>query len=132
MKILVVEDESTSMELLVSFLLPYGKIDRAYDGKEAMGAIKKAFTDGAPYNLICLDIMMPEMDGHEVLEKMRTEESRKGVLLGDGAKVIMITCKSDSKNILGSFNKQCDGYIVKPVEKRMLEEELKRLGFHKS
>ena len=132
MKILIVEDESTSMELLESFLRPIGNVDLAKDGESAMKAINASFETGRRYDLICLDIMMPGMNGREVLAGLRLKEEAAGILLGDGPKVVMITSLGDSRNILGSFNQQCDGYVVKPIEKNKLMAELARVGVLKA
>jgi hypothetical protein len=63
--ILVVEDELTSRELLKVILEPYGTIQTVADGIEAMKAFNLALAK-QPYDLICLDIMLPKMDGQQV------------------------------------------------------------------
>ena len=63
MRILIVEDDFICRRLVHDILAPYGDCDVAMNGKEGMKAFKMALNAGKPYNLICLDIMMPEMDG---------------------------------------------------------------------
>lgn len=89
---------------------------------------KEALSEGQPYDLICLDIMMPQMDGHDALAAIRRIEKEHGINGLDGAKVIMTTALSDSKNIIGAFRKGCEVYIVKPVKKEKLLEEMEKLG----
>ncbi|HVM60244.1 MAG TPA: response regulator [Verrucomicrobiae bacterium] len=124
MRILIAEDDVTNRLVLESMLAPYGSVQSALDGQEAVNAVQTALTGDQPYDLICLDIMMPKKDGRSALRDIRQLEEAKGVQLGHGAKIIMTTCLSDSKNILGSFEQQCDGYIVKPVEKDKLVQLL--------
>ncbi len=79
MRILIVEDDFTSRRLLQKILAPYGECDIAVDGKEALEAFTLAVREGRRYRLICLDIMMPEMDGQQVLKKIRQMEKELGI-----------------------------------------------------
>ena len=117
MKTLIVEDDFTSRLLLQQILNPYGECHIAVDGREAIEAFMLAWAEGSRYDLICLDIMMPEMDGQEVLKRIRNMEDSKGVLPGNGVKVIMTTCLRDKENVFTAFNEQCDAYLVKPIDK---------------
>ena len=120
MKCLVVEDEFTSRLVLQKILGEHGEVHIATNGKEAVEAVHLSHKDGAPYNLIALDIIMPEMDGTEALKKIREIEGSFDIGPGMGAKVIMTTSLGDGKNIMSSFKDQCDGYLVKPIEKTKL------------
>jgi two-component system, chemotaxis family, chemotaxis protein CheY len=128
MKTLIVEDDFTSRLLLQGILKEYGPIDIAVDGKEAVFAVKNALLKDAPYNLICLDIMMPEMDGQEALKQIRAEEQSKGISSSKGAKIFMTTALSDVKGIMKSFDTLCDAYMVKPLDKAKLLEQLSKFG----
>jgi len=128
MKALIVEDDLTSRKLLARYLEPYGEVDVAVDGKEGLKAVKLGWEEKIPYDLICLDILMPEMDGHMLLQKVRKEEHQRGIGGLKGVKVIMTTALAGKKNILGSFRKGCEAYMVKPINKKkfiQLVEELK-------
>lgn len=128
MKILIVEDDPTSRQLLTRLLEDYGSCDTAVDGEEAIKAFGMALQQGERYTLICLDIMMPGMDGHATLEQIRRMEADEGVDGLDGARVIMTTALDDSKNVLRAFRSQCEGYLVKPIDKKKLSEKLESLG----
>ena len=128
MRILVVEDDFISRRLLCRFLEAYGECDVAINGQEALTAVEHALQTGQHYDLICLDIMMPEMDGHESLQKIRELEMDQGRHLGHGAKIIMTTSLEDHKNILSAFKSSADGYVVKPIEKKKLISTLQDLG----
>ena len=128
MKCLIVEDEFAARKLLQIYLSDYADFFIAVNWREAVDAFKDALSEVQPYDLICLDIMMPQMDGHDALAAIRQIEKEHGINGLDGAKVIMITALSDSKNIIGAFRKGCEVYIVKPVKKEKLLEEMEKLG----
>ena len=128
LKILIVEDDFTCRKLLQTFLSEYGDCFVAINGHEAVEAVRETLDEGQPYDLICLDIMMPEMDGHEALEAIRQIENEHGIAGLDGVKVIMTTALGDSKNVIGAFRTGCEAYIVKPVSKEKLLEEMEKLG----
>ena len=120
MKVLIVEDDFTSRLLLQKLLSSYGESHIAVNGKEAVSAFCGALEAGQPYDLVCLDIMMPEKDGHEALKEMRALEESRGILSTRGAKVIMTTALGDIKSVASAYNELCDGYLVKPIDKAKL------------
>lgn len=120
MKTLIAEDDATSRLLLQELLKPYGAADVALTGREAVAAVEAALASGAPYDLVCLDIMMPEMDGQEALKALRTLEAKHGREGPRAAKVLMTTALRDKGNVLQAFREQCDGYLVKPIDRAML------------
>ncbi len=124
MKALIVEDDFTSRLLLQGLLQPHGECHISVNGKEAVEAFRTALASGQPYNLVCLDIMMPEMDGQTALKHIREIENKSGIFSSDGAKVIMTTALDDKVNIMSAFREQCDLYLVKPIEKEKLRESL--------
>lgn len=128
MKSLIVEDDFASRLLMQNFLMPYGASHVAINGREAVAAFTEAWNEGEPYQLITLDIMMPEMDGQAVLRKIRAIESEKGILLGDGAKIIMTTALSDMENKVEALHESADAYLVKPIDRARLLELLRSLG----
>ena len=127
MKILVVEDDFTSRILMHKLLSPYGEVHIAINGVEAVDVVKKSIEENDRYDLICLDVMMPEMDGHAALEQIRKIEEEHGIEFGNGTKVIMTTALSDSQNVIGAFKESCDAYMVKPVERAKLLRQLRKL-----
>ena len=127
MKTLIVEDDFTSRLLLQEFLNPYGPSHVAVNGAEAVEAVTAALDTGEPYNLICLDIMMPEMDGQTALKLIRGMEEATGIFSNRGAKIIMTTALSDVKNIADAFRGLCDAYLMKPIDRARLLDELRKL-----
>ncbi|MCK9996943.1 MAG: response regulator [Candidatus Krumholzibacteria bacterium] len=128
MRILVVEDDYISRRLLCRYLEPYGKCEEAVNGHEAVDAIRRAIDAGEQFDLICLDIMMPGMDGQQALVLLRQMEAENGMPLGKGAKVIMTSAMEDNQYIMQALNASADGYVVKPIEKRRFIETLKETG----
>jgi two-component system, chemotaxis family, chemotaxis protein CheY len=128
MHILVVEDDFISRKLLCRYLDPYGECDVAINGMEAISAVRHALDVGSPYDLICLDIMMPGMSGQETLVGVRSLEQEHVPLGLSPAKVIMTTALEDSENIRLAFEASADDYIVKPIEKKKFLSKLTELG----
>ena len=91
MKILIVEDDFVCRKVLQKMLATYGEVEIAVDGNEALEAFRLAQENGETYDLICLDVMMPEMDGHEVLAQIRKTEEVAGVGGLDRVKIMMTT-----------------------------------------
>lgn len=128
MKILIVEDELSQQRLLEMLLVDYGSCDLAANGREALEAIQRAFDTQEPYDLVCMDIMMPEMDGQEALQKIRQIEIkhyREGL---PGIKIIMITAQKMATNMLSAFRAGCDAYITKPITRKKLIQQIYQLG----
>lgn len=128
MKCLIVEDDLTSRKLLESYLNDCADCSVAGDGNQAVEAFEEALDFGRPYDLICLDVMMPDMDGHEALTAIRRIEAERGIGGLDGVKVIMTTALDDSTTIFGSFREGCEAYVVKPIAKDKLMAEIDKLG----
>jgi len=128
MKTLIVEDDFTCRLLLQEILKKYGPAHVAINGKEAVEAVRVALEVGEPYNLICMDIMMPEMDGQAALKEIRSLEEAQGIASIRGVKVIMVTTLDDSRNVLESFKSLCDAYVIKPVNKEKLLGYIKGFG----
>lgn len=108
MKTLIVEDDFTSRLLLQEILKNYGPFHIAVNGQEAVSAVRAALEANEQYDLICLDIMMPEMDGHEALKQIRNMEQAKGIYSQNGAKIMMVTALGDMKNATTAFYNLCD------------------------
>jgi len=124
MKILIVDDEFVSRKKARKILAGFGECDVAVNGNEAREAFVEAHEEGLPYDLITMDIEMPEMDGITTLKAIRDWEESKGIMPGRGVKVIMLTAFKDARSVLPSFNQGCEAYIVKPFDREKLEKAL--------
>ncbi|MGL1901768.1 MAG: response regulator [Fibrobacterales bacterium] len=128
MKILIVDDSFVSRKLLKVILASLGDCDFASNGNEAVEAVTLAYSEKTPYDLICLDVMMPEVDGHEALKRIREHEEEIAVDIAHGVKVIMITAMDDEGSIFQAFRSGCEMYILKPIESSKIIEAVQELG----
>ena len=128
LKILIVEDDFYARKFLKRILAPYGDCDIAVNGEEALEAYSNSLKEEFSYDLVCLDILMPVMDGQETLKKIREIEEHHGIYGDEGVKVIMITALDDNNNILKAFRTGCEGYITKPIDKKIIMEKIAELG----
>ena len=108
MKALIVDDELINRVLLSRYLTDFFEADVCENAKEAMDKFSLALEEGQPYDLLCLGIMMPDVNGKELLTKIRDYEEKKGILGKDGVKVIMATALSDANEIMDSFRAGCE------------------------
>lgn len=126
MKFLIVEDDLAARKLLGAYLSECGECTMAVNGQEAISAVERALKADSNYDLICLDIMMPDIDGYSTLKAIRKLEKERG--LKSGSKVIMTTALSEFENITNAFRTGCESYLVKPIRKDDLLEEMAKLG----
>jgi two-component system, chemotaxis family, chemotaxis protein CheY len=115
-KTLLVEDDFASRLVLQTFLNRYGECHVAVNGKEAVEAFRSALDSGQGYDLICMDIMMPEMDGREAIRRVRALEQARGIRSTGGVKIVMTTALDDYKEVSQCFTDLCDAYLVKPID----------------
>lgn len=128
MKILIVEDDLVSRIFMKKFLAKYGECDVAVDGLEAIDAFLQAFKENLPYDLICLDVMMPKLDGLKVLKALRDIEKQKGIEPECGAKIIMTTALNDKNTIMNAYDNGCEAYAWKPIETEKFTLVMQKLG----
>jgi two-component system, chemotaxis family, chemotaxis protein CheY len=128
MKSLIVEDDFTSRLLLQTILSRYGECHVAVNGREAVDAFSAARASGRGYDLVCMDIMMPEMDGHAALEAIRNAEMEEATRFEPAARVVMTTALDNVKNVAAAFRGLCDAYLVKPINSSELIEQLREFS----
>jgi two-component system chemotaxis response regulator CheY len=127
LRVLIVEDDFACRLVLQTSLSRYGECHIAVNGREAVEAFRSAFERGQAYDLLCVDIMMPEMDGREAVRQIREQEEAHGVLSTHGAKIIMTTAVDNVKEVVRCFKDLCDAYLIKPID---LAELLKQMRAH--
>lgn len=116
MKALVVDDDLVTRIMLQEILSPYAEVHSCADGSEAVWACARAIERGGPYDLVCMDLMMPAMGGLEALKLIRQEEARHGRFRPQATKVIITTASDDVNTIDKAFRELCDAYVVKPID----------------
>lgn len=127
MKILIVEDDFVSRKFMTKFLSKYGVCQTAEDGEQAVEMYKDAAEQQRPYDLICLDIVMPRMDGYKTLELIRNYEEEQGITSQEGVKVIMTTGMEVGTNITKAFELGCVAYTSKPIDIVQFDSLLQQL-----
>jgi two-component system chemotaxis response regulator CheY len=125
LRILLAEDDFACRLLLQTFLSRYGECHSAVNGKEAVEAFRLSMERNQPYDLICMDIMMPEMDGREAVRRIRAIEEASGILSTSGVKIIMTTTVEDVKEVILCFQELCDAYLMKPIDLTELIGQMK-------
>ena len=127
MRILIVEDDLTSRKIMLKILSKYGECDVTVDGLEVVDAFMLAQKERKPYDLVCLDIMMPKLDGVKVLKVIRSLEEQKNVLENDRVKVIMTTALAEKQYVNKAFELGCQAYANKPIDAVKFKEVLEKL-----
>lgn len=128
MKILVVDDNQTNRIIMNEMAGKFGSVDLAEDGNQAVEMAKNAILKNEYYDLIFMDIAMPERDGKDAVRIIRWLEEVKGFSQQEATKIIMTTAFDDRANILESFKNQCEAYLVKPITLNALKESLDKLN----
>lgn len=128
MKILVAEDDLISRKFLFKLLAQYGECDLVVDGLEALDAFLLSVKDDKPYDLICLDIMLPKVDGVKVLKSIRNYEKQRGMDKETRSKIVMTTALAETKFVQDAFAMGCDAYLEKPIDIQKMVDTMKQLG----
>lgn len=128
MKILLAEDDFASRKFMDKHLSQYGQCDVTVDGEEAVDAYMMELEDGEPYDLLCLDVMMPVLDGYQVLKAIRNIETQRGIPKEKRVKVIMTTALNNERNVKLAFELGCEAYSGKPIDVEKFDKVLKKLG----
>lgn len=128
-RILIVEDDMVSRKFLNRYMKTYGDCDMVVDGLEAIDAYLISIKENNPYDLICLDIMMPKVDGVKVLKAIRDLEEQYKMPIENRAKIIMTTALGETQIVKTAFDIGCDAYASKPIDIEKFAEVLEKLGF---
>jgi two-component system chemotaxis response regulator CheY len=125
MKVLIVEDDMHSLRMMHAAISPLAECTLAKNGFEAIDSYHEAISSEHQFDMIFLDIMMPDISGHEVLKIIRSHERQHSSPYSKEVKIVMTTAFRDCKNLINSFENKCDGYLVKPIELEALLDMLK-------
>lgn len=128
MRILIAEDDLVSRKFIQKFLSAYGECDVTIDGIEAVEAFVMALDLNKPYDLICLDVMMPRVDGIKVLKTIRALEENRGIEDSKKARIIITTALANVEFVNSSFKPGFEAYVGKPIDIVEMEKAMKYLG----
>ncbi len=127
MRFLIVDDDESIILFLRTFLSAYAECLTACDGVEALSAFQAALEEDDPFTAVFMDILMPGMDGNEVVQQLRRMEAAHDQ--AERFKLIMISVLTDTKNVNESFfHGRADAYLPKPIRREVLLRELAKLG----
>ncbi len=130
MRFLIIEDQKDVRNLMQAFLSEFGASDMAEDGIEGLSTVLNSIEEDKPYDAIFLDIMMPKLEGQQVLQKVRELEEAKNIMAPNNVKIIMVSALGDSENVMEAFKSQADAYLVKPVMRDKLITTMKKAGLN--
>ena len=129
MRVLIVDDDFYSRSFLEYVLHPYAVCNAAENGEEAVMAYQRALREGKPYDLVCMDLRMPEIDGASAMREIRGVERDMGVPAGKGAKIIITSVLEDAEDTHNAlFLGDAVGFLQKPIEEKGLLTKLRGLG----
>lgn len=117
MRTLIVDDKKRNRMLMEEILSDCSSCVLADNGKEAVGSFQKAWEDGKPFDLVCLDIDMPIVDGMRTLKVIRKLEEKMGVSDSERTRIIMVTARFNKASSDLCHRLGCDGYFIKPINR---------------
>ncbi len=123
-RILIVEDSQQNCDLLKEILKDRAELVFATSGNRAITVYNEALAQKKFFDLILLDIGLPEVSGIDILQKIRESESASGIQLGHGVPIIMITAYE--RRFLEAYDKGCDNYVLKPYDPDYLRNLIKK------
>ena len=132
MKTLVVDDDLINRKIIKKIMSDIGECEAASRGDTAISSFKQAWEDWRPFDLMMLDIAMPETDGIKVLQEIRKLEKIKKVAPDKQVKIVMVTCHTDKPTIVKCIQEGCNGYVTKPFTIDVINEQLEKLGMAKA
>ena len=129
MKILVVDDELVSRKKMQMIMEGIGECLAVENGTEALNAFSQAWESWVPFDLITLDIVMPDMDGTEVLNNIRRIEEERKIPKDKRVNIFMVTSQSEKDTIIACVRSGCDDFITKPFNRETVTKKLINKGF---
>jgi HD-like signal output (HDOD) protein/DNA-binding NarL/FixJ family response regulator len=128
MKILIVDDELVSRQLMERIMTNYGECETVESGKAAIEAFETACENGKFFDLIALDISLPDINGLDVLCQIREMEKNKKVPVRKRAVIIMVSATADKDTIISAIQSGCNDYITKPFDIDIISKKLSKAG----
>lgn len=126
MRSLVVDDDQICRSLMQHVLSAYGTVVYAVDGVGAVAEVARSLAEGKQFDLITLDIMMPDMDGQQTLTVIRRLEAMFGC--DKPAQIAMTTALDDKDNLFRAFREQAEFYFIKPLKIDRVRADLAKAG----
>ena len=120
MKILIIDDQTANIEYLKVLIKDYGTCDQTTDGLEGIEILKRATQSDQNYDLLLLDLTMPEVHGYTVLAEVRKMQAH--LPTQDQTKVVIVSASGDFENIKKSLREGSDFFVASPVNRKDLTD----------
>lgn len=130
MKFLIAEDDFVSRKFIQKVLSRYGECDVVVDGLEALDVFLMSLDEENYYNVVFLDIMMPNLDGLKVLENIRKLEKQYNLSDDKKVKIVMTTALDSAQKVMKSFEEGSQAYAVKPLDVEKILKVLENMGIY--
>lgn len=127
MKILVAEDDMASGKFMMKLLAKYGEVVLARDGIAAVDEFVNAVNTNERFDLICMDVMMPKIDGYKALASIRDAERKLGLARDKRVKVVMVSALDEGFDA-NYASDDYEEYMCKPIDIIKFDEMIKELG----
>lgn len=128
-KCLIVDDDELGRELIALYLDGIADCDMAENGAKAVQLFRENFEGGKPYDLIILDIVMPEMDGHTAAMEIRQIEKEWGISIHGGVNIIVLSSLHTPNDVIQAYvATRSVAHLVKPVKPEKLIKILDKIG----
>lgn len=128
MKVLIVEDDLSSFVYLEK-LLPEGTESvRAADGEQALTLFKESIKSGSKFDVVFVDLLLPKIDGHEVLLNIREFEEQSEIKDSDSTPLVVVTSVDDPESLSFAKIAGCVDYLQKPIVKQAVNDVLERIS----
>jgi two-component system, chemotaxis family, chemotaxis protein CheY len=128
---LVVDDDELGRELISQYLDGVAVCEMAENGVEAVDMFRNALEGGQPYDLIILDIVMPEMDGHTAAKEIRLIEKEWGISINEGVSIMVLSSLNTPGDVIKSYlSARSAAHLVKPVQPKKLLATLSKMGMN--
>jgi len=129
MKILIIDDEITALTKMKALLSAHGDCTMTTHAEQALRLFEAAIEDDTPFNLVFIDIQLSQSSGFDILDSLTQLEIQADV---NASVKIMVTASGTKANLVKAYTRECDGFLVKPVKRDILEEKLRNLGLVKT
>ena len=128
MKILIADDNEAARRLLQLYLAGYGSLVTVNNGIKAIGAFSQAVDTNERFDLVCMDYVMPGIDGIEAIKAIRSIEQEHGISQKDRVRIIMSSAVDQESDIMKAYANGCDSYMIRPDKKERFQKEIQSFG----
>ena len=128
MKVLVIEDDSSTQLLVKKIFGDNVELTVCGESVEGIDLFVDKMIAFDPFDVVLIDINLPDLNGVHTLHLLRRFELVKGIMDKRKAKIIMMTGTADEQNVKSSLANGCDQFLIKPVSKEKVEAKFKAVG----